>query len=172
MKKKIVGIFVSLLVVVILTVLFSVVLATKPGGIEVSGGFYRTGVTFDVNRELPHGLHNSGTAFHMFTGDFSGPAEGEIVYTVHFQGGPPGGTVGPSVTLSGRNFETITVLEFLGEPATGTITMLFSTANKKWRIVSGTGDFENIHGSGTFTPDYSNPVQPAHIYSGSVYFNP
>ena len=172
MNKKILGFFVSLLVVAMLTMLLSMVFATKPGSIAVSGGFYRTAVTWDVDRELPHGAHRSGTGSYMFTGDFYGPAEGEIFNNKHLQGGPPGGTVVPGVTLSGGIFETITVLEFLGEPATGTITMLLSVSNKKWRIISGTGDFENIHGSGITAVDDSTPNPRDHIFSGTIFFAP
>jgi hypothetical protein len=167
MKKKIFGVFVSLLVVAMLIMLLSVVLATKPG-IAVEGVFLFAGPpSFDYSKELPHGWHYSGSGSFIYTGDIVGTAESDFAWNYHFKGGPPKGTVGPLGLVSGRSSHTITVLEFLGEPTTGTITILISNANNQWRITSGTGAFENIHGTGTVSQ-----IPSGNIYEGTIHFDP
>ena len=171
MKKKVFGIFACLLVVAMLTMSLTVVFATKPG-IGVSGKFYRTGTEFDFQKVLPHGLHMSGTAYYEYIGSFAGDAEGDFAWNIHLEGGPKKGEVVPSITLSGRCFHTINVLAFNGdETKAGTIIILISNANQQWRVISGTGFFENVHGSGTVTPDYATDDTTDNFYSGTIYFD-
>ena len=162
MRKKILGVFVSLLFVAMLTMSLTVVFATKPD-IFVSGTLTWAGTPILDVEEHPNGRHVTGTNFYEYTGSFEGDAVGDVVWTVHYKGGPTG-TVGPLGTVSGRAFHTIDI------DNTGSITLAISNANGKWRIVSGTGAFENIHGTGTLRP---NPgVSFSHIYEGYVHFDP
>jgi hypothetical protein len=55
--------------------------------------------------------------------------------------------------------------EFMGK--SGTITMI--TCMGHWRIISGTGDFANVHGQGT-----SWPIEPPVVWGieGQIHFDP
>ena len=153
MKKKMLGIFVGLFVVAMLVLPMSGVLATK--STEVSGVFMWTGPpTWEVQRETPNGNILRGTVPLMYTGYFSGPAEGEFVWNTHDNHG-----------VTGRNFHTI-------ETQTGSLVILLSNSNSKWRIISGTGAFANIHGTGTFMSDTTTDMPYDFIYTGNVHYDP
>jgi hypothetical protein len=159
--KKIFGVFVSLLVAAMLTLPMSIAFASKPD-IVVNGVFLWTGApTFDVDEYRPNGRIMRGTVPLMYTGDFLGAAEGDFVWNVHTDKG-----------VTGRNFHTINVLAVFGDDTkTGSLVILLSNTNNKWRIISGTGDLENIHGTGTFMSIPSTPAMDF-IYTGTVHFDP
>jgi hypothetical protein len=166
-KKEILSISVSSSVLVMFALLFSMVVATKPD-IAVSGIFYWTGAPFfDVYEENPNTLKMRGAVPLMYTGDFYGPAEGNFVWNLHYQGGPA------KALATGRNFHTINVLAGFGdEMKTGLLTILLSNSNSQWKIISGTGAFENIHGTGIYVEDESTEYLYDYIYSGFVHFDP
>jgi len=110
--------------------------------------------TWDVSRETPNGVILRGTVPLLYTGSFSGPAEGEFVWNTH-----------SNHDVTGRNFYTI-------ETQTGSLVILLSNSNTKWRIISGTGAFENIHGTGTLMSDTSTEFPYDYIYTGNVHFDP
>ena len=154
MNKKV---LVIALAVAMLALPVSAAFATKPE-IVVEGKFFWTGPpVFDVSRETPNGMILRGTVPLMYTGSFEGPAVGEFVWNGHAKQEEPG--------VTGNNFHTI-------DTASGSLVLLLTMGNGKWRIISGTGDYENIHGKGTLMADESTPAPMDFIYTGTVHFDP
>ncbi len=140
--------------IVSFTFTISATCAKKPE-IVVNGVFFWTGAPVpEMSRETPNGMILRGTVPLMYTGSFVGPAIGEFVWNTHTQR-----------SVTGRNFHTINT-------ATGSLVILLSNSNSRWRIISGTGAYENIHGTGTFVADESTEFSFDFIYTGNVHFDP
>ena len=158
MKKKILGVFVSLLVVVMLALSMSTAYAKKP--YEVSG-------TIDSSSELipPPKLAGINTFKYYATtstwdGDISGDTVGTQTWIIH-----PGNHLNiPDVEIF---FEEATV-----DGKIGTLTIRMSLvvsmnpdfpSHGNWRIIDATGGLEGLHGRGTWGAGW---------YEGTIHFDP
>ena len=160
MNKKILGVFVSLLAVVMLTVSISVVLAKNNSKfIAVSGVMTSLGTGTMVY--TPAGKsHTTKLSITDNSLVWSGSFENSIsIASGHW-------TIQPNGHFPGTlwNVHTMTA-EFMGK--SGTITMIGSMGH--WRIIGGTGDFANVHGQGTTTPIVMPVVWS---YEGEIHFDP
>jgi hypothetical protein len=128
--------------------------ATKPE-VQVSGVFVWTDMpTWEVYEEKSQVTIMRGTVPLMYTGSFEGPAVGEFVWT---------GIEGKGV--HGRNFHTIPM-------GTSSLTILLSNSNSMWRVISGTGEYANAHGTGTFSRIEETPYPFDFTYTGTLHYDP
>ena len=155
MNKKL-SILVSLLVVAMLALPMSTVFAKKP--IDVEGTFSATPgavpVKWPGNNIM---FEHSGVG--EWTGDISGNTFGVHRWVKHANG-----ITNVHVELT---FSSVTVM---GEPKSGTLSMLFlgkitglGIGEGTWRITGGTGELANLHGRGTWEPGQ---------YQGQIHFDP
>lgn len=180
--KKILGVFISLLVVAMFSVPATAVLAKKP---EPAPTFYGIPMPampeqyFIGNSDNLIVLVDSGWVFclgyHM---DYSNPlmpvavpedvlAEGVCNgrYVFHgYEGTPPFGTF---THITGPSFFTVTVSNWDGEPVEEGEFVLLLTGGG-WTIVSGTIDGMKLHGSGTSSMENDFVYK----YEGTIHFTP
>ena len=155
MGKKILGVFVSLLAVAMLTLPMSMVYAkNNPKFIDVSGQIQILGggiLDFrPVGNSVNQILTVTGNSV-KWTGSFEDSisiADGRFVI--------------PKDTC--LNIHTMQA-EFMD--LSGTLTII--STYKSWRIISGTGDFANLHGQGKVWA-IAAPVLWG--YSGTIHFDP
>jgi hypothetical protein len=158
MKKKILGVFVSLLVVVMLALSMSTAHAKK--SYEVSGNIYTNPSTPTSPPKL--------AGINKF-----------IYYATEstWEGGISGDTVGTQTWILHRTHLNIPDVEIFFEEATvdektGTLTirmnLVASMANPdfpthgNWRIIDATGGLEGLHGQGTWGSGW---------YEGTIHFD-
>jgi hypothetical protein len=162
MNKKILGVFVSLFVVAMLTLPMSTVYATKP--MFVQGTMSPAGVPTIVT-STPGNSDNTvvdiSDAPQTWTGSFVGSAVAQIHWNVHKSSdeGAPG------YHVSGKSSYTLDVV-YDGKEGTLTI----KAAQAHWRIISGTGELANLRGTGTF--EFINLDIMLLSYEGQVHFDP
>jgi len=160
MKKKILGVFVSLFVVAMVTLPISITGAKNNSKfIAVSGVMTSLG----TGTMSPTPAGKSHTTKLRITDNslmWSGSFENSIsIASGHW-------TIQPNGHFPGTlwNVHTMTA-KFMGK--SGTITIIGSMGH--WRIICGTGDFANVHGQGTTTPIVM-PVMWS--YEGEIHFDP
>ena len=156
MSKKKFGVFVSLLVVAVLAMPMSNVFATNPTSMT-DIHFYVTDYPAEqIDREL--GV--SGNIFRTIVDlpvAFVGPIFGVGDYDAHVLLKPDG-------TINAHGVVTLTFARVDGK--IGTLIIKMETYN--WRIISGTGNLENLHGEGTVT--WVNSIH--YILDGQIHFDP
>jgi hypothetical protein len=158
MKKKMFGVFVSVLAVAMLTLPMSMVFAVdNPKFIEVSGSLTALGTAPPVF--TPVG--NSDQVKITLTGNslmWGGSFENSISiadgrWVAH-----------KGVKVTAWNIHTM-VANF--DDKSGTLTIISSQGN--WRIIGGTSDFVNCRGQGTITV----VIAPfLYSYEGQIHFDP
>ena len=170
MNKKILGIFVSLLAVAMLTLPMSMVFAkNNPRLIDVSGQFWEIESTRDT-RQAGESANVITTIIegHLgWSGNFVGESFGHSHLVQHYQSNK-GHTTAQNINTLEDAALVVTDGEYEGTYE-GTLTIKISTGH--WRIISGTDDFANLHGQGTtyfITPFPSLTFG----YEGTVHFDP
>jgi hypothetical protein len=164
MNKKVLGVFVSLFVVAMLTLPMSTVYAKNtPKFIDVNGQIIILG---GGSQEFtPAG--NSGNVILVisgntvqWTGDIAGSGSADGHFLLH-KGGSGTAT----------NIHTVNAVV---DGKSGTLTIITVQAKNQtnWIILSGTGDLANLHGRGTWAPNLITPFPFDYFYSGYVHFDP
>jgi hypothetical protein len=155
MRKKKFGVFVSLLVVAILAMPMSNVFAIPPTPVTAIHFYVTDYPAEQIDRELGE----SGNIYRTIVDlpvAFSGPILGVGDYDAHV-------LVKPDGTINAHGVVTLTFAMVDGK--TGTLIIKMETYN--WRIISGTGNLENLHGKGTVT--WVNPIH--YILDGQIHFD-
>lgn len=173
MKKKILGNFGCLLVVVMFA-LPMVTYAIKPIPLTANRQFIK-GTQQNVDGQMAGNSDNRFTYLegnYEWTGDIEGIGFSACTrfYASWVEGVPP---PQQESTIRVRAFETIdpVVVWLEGEDYEGSLTLrleyyedLDDNYKGKWVITSGTGELTNLHGQGEFLPDGS--------INGIVHFDP
>ena len=160
MKKKILGVFVSLFVVAMLAVPMSTVYATK--SIAVSGTFFPTAEPGLSPRFAGKSANNFLSIIdgpQMWTGSFTGTTVVNGLWIIHKADNPE--APGYHLTAVQNVFE----LNVVYDGKTGTLTIRSDHSN--WRILSGTGELTNLRGQGKVSLE----TMP-YTYTGQVHFDP
>ena len=174
MKKKILGVFVSLLVVVMLVLSMSTAYAKKP--YEVSG----TIVSGAASPSIRYAGINTFMSFNtasVWTGDtaddISGTTIGTQTWILHGNEKNPHMNI-PDVKLF---FTTATVGGLTGQ-LTIRLRLLFANpalnpnpnfpSHGTWRIIDATGDLEGLHGGG----EWIYIPRVVNRYEGTIHFDP
>ena len=161
MNKKILGVFASLLVVALFATLMSSAYATPPTPVE----FTITVVTPGDTTPDPSGKSDTSIVTKSnFITDCTGDIVGSGSFDVR------------EVVRKGGAYKTSTGLYVITgtmDSKSGTLYIKTSVNTKdpqpsKWRIVSGTGDFANLHGQGTFVFIPNTGL----VFTGKVHFDP
>ncbi len=163
MNKKVLGVFVSLLVVGMLALPMSAAYATKPTTVtwistRVTAGTpdYRQAGSSDNWVLTTQGVGMS------WVGDITGSGTYEGRWVLHdFDPGPP-----PSA--GAVNVLGIYTMDVTYDGESGSLTVL-AGGGENWRILSGTGGLENLRGHGTL-----EAIVPIFVYrfTGQVHFDP
>lgn len=164
MNKKMLVVFVSLLVVAMMTLPMSIVFATKPT--QVGGVFWVTPTIPSSPPYIPEELSirplgESGNSILTWTDllvTFMGSIGGTGFYNAHVLSKSDG-------TINSHGVVTLTGA-WVGTK-TGDLTIKMETYN--WRIISGTGDLENLHGSGTVIWTSTTGL---YKIDGQIHFDP
>ena len=159
MKKKIIGIFASLLVICTVVLSMSVVFASESAPV---GGLFFVIPTGSPPEELSiRPLGESGNAILTWTDlpvKFLGTIKGTGVYNAHVLSKSDG-------TINAHGVVTLNAL-VMGK--TGVLTIKMESYN--WRIISGTLGLESLHGSGTVTWDEN--INGLYYLDGQIHFDP
>jgi hypothetical protein len=162
MKKRILGIFASILVVVILTLPISLGYATKPMTVNGELQVFLPGeVTFEQ-------AGNSDKFFRylMDHQTWTGAIEGDCIQ--NFMTTP---SVGRGLRGYGSyTFESVTVT--VGSITVSGSLIIVNLPHLGWRIESGTGELNNLRGHGTFERVGDAPGIVYFNYSGELHFDP
>ncbi|TRO52723.1 hypothetical protein E2P63_03145 [Candidatus Bathyarchaeota archaeon] len=162
MKKKILGVFVSLFVVAMLALPMSIIYAKKP--MPVQGTFFPAGAPTVVTSQPGNSdnlVVDISDGPQMWTGSFVGSA----VSSVHWNIIKSSDEEAPGHHVSGKSTFTLDVVY---DDKEGTLTIKGDHSN--WRIISGTGDLANLRGHGTF---YQIDITIMLMgYEGEVHFDP
>jgi hypothetical protein len=156
MKKKILGIALVITMAMLTLPIFSVSAKNNPKFIEVSGQLQVLGgATVTV---IPIG--NSANVKRLIIGN-------SLMWTGSFEDSisiADGRWMFHKDHTTAWNIHEMTA-EFMGK--SGTLTIMTGVGG--WKIIGGTGDFENCHGTGT-----SWPVTPPLLwaYEGVIHFDP
>jgi hypothetical protein len=163
MNKKKICIFTGLVVIVVLLMPASIVLATKPT--PVLGAFW---VTPTIISTPPYILELSirplgenGNAILTWTDlpvTFVGTISGTGLYNAHVLKKSDG-------TINAHGIVTLTNA-WVGSNM-GDLTIKMETYN--WRIISGTGGLENLHGCGTVI---WTSTEGLYLLDGQIHFDP
>ena len=157
MKKRIISVFVSLLVVSIFALPMSAVYATKPTYVEwdsVTGMYLATPVVDVVGENT---IIITKTVKTWENGDITGIGTTESRMIIHKDG---------HITTSAVT--KITVTGFMGDAVVGTLVVKHGSIGL-WRIISGTGDLANLHGEGEVT---SNSAPKTWTFKGQAHLDP
>jgi hypothetical protein len=174
LKKKILGVFVSLLAVAMLLLPMSMVYAKNDKNnkfIAVSGTFY---LFYDGENEMKDPDSNfiwsqpDCTTFWTggIGGDFPGTQATCDFTFIFIKPVWDGDMIVDSQRQPAQTVDTLTDPIIDGTQYTGELTI--GGDNDNWRILGGTGDLANVHGQGTITP-----IDPVSIgYEGWIHFGP
>ena len=161
MRKKTLGIFVSLLAVVILTLPIPLMYAKSPKFMTVDGFIFGTGAPSAKNLRL---AGNSGNAILTVTapvgwsGGITGNGELNALW-IYQKFGTPEQKVSDHVVWT---------LEATVDDKEGMLTLKGDKGT--WRIIGGTDELVNLHGQGTYW--MINPATLTLEYTGTVHFDP
>jgi len=159
MKKKILGILASLLVICMFALPMYVVFASESTSVE---GFFYVIPTGSPPEELSiRTLGESGNAILTWTDlrvKFVGTIKGFGVYNAHVLSKSDG-------TINAHGVVTLNAM-VMG--ITGVLTIKMESYN--WRIISGTDGLESLHGVGTLTWDEN--IAGLYYLDGNIHFDP
>ena len=167
MSKRFFGIFVSLLVVAMLTLTMSEAFATKSETVTAQRAMKYPPMPTRVERDVGKSgdVIANTVAEHKWTGDIVGICDTDAMRHYHYS--PDG-----SVWINVRAVDTFSEATVMGKTGGLTIRLnmvvdVTETYTGTWVIIGGTGELANLHGQGTV----SGP-KTAVGYSGQVHFDP
>ena len=109
-----------------------------------------------------------GTVPLLYSGSFQGVAVGDVVWNAH---------TGKAAT--GRNFHTIeSATLVVGEDTLEwSLVILLALGSSgglegMWKIIKGTEELKNVHGTGTLVPNIATPFPYDFLYSGNIHLDP
>ena len=163
MKKKILSVFISLLVIVLLILTMSVVFAAKP--IPVSGTIILTSYTM-LNAK-PSGNSDNVILTMGLTEEWHGDIEasGTTVATWIVKNKPL--MTNPDAWLNVHEKLTFQTFTVTGLSGTVTMQLVISKTKGSWTILSGTGELANIRGQGKISMETT-----PYTYTGQIHFDP